>query len=93
VIACRILPLENYLSLLDWTGRQLRATARGIIPAQLAPILERLGVNGDAWVDTLRNFGKMFKRAVGRRQSLAALAARSGQSWFHGQRAAAIAFG
>jgi hypothetical protein len=55
--------------------------------------LERLGVNGDAWVDTLRNFGKMFKRAVGRRQSLAALAARSGQSWFHGQRAAAIAFG
>jgi REP element-mobilizing transposase RayT len=87
------IPLENYLSLLDWTGRQLRATARGIIPAQLAPILERLGVNGDAWVDTVRNFGKRFKRAVGRRDSLAALAARMGQAWFHGQRAAAIAFG
>jgi REP element-mobilizing transposase RayT len=87
------IPLENYLSLLDWTGRQLRATARGIIPAQFAPILERLGVNGDAWVDTVRNFGKRFKRAVGRRDSLAALAARMGQACFHGQHAAAIAFG
>jgi hypothetical protein len=44
-------------------------------------------------VDTVRNFGKRFKRVVGRRDSLVALAARMGQAWFHGQRAAAIAFG
>jgi hypothetical protein len=87
------IPLEKYLSLLDWTGRQIRATARGVIPAQLAPILERLGVNGDGWLDTVRHFGRWFKRAVGRRKSLAALAERSGRSWFQGQRAAAIAFG
>ena len=47
-----------YLSLLDWTGRQLRAVSRGTIPAQLAPILERLGVNGDGWVETVRHFGR-----------------------------------
>ena len=28
----------------DWTGRQLRAASQGAIPAQLAPILERLGI-------------------------------------------------
>lgn len=86
------IPLENYLPILDWTGRQFRATARGTIPAQLAPILERLGVKGEVWLETVQHFGTRFRRAVGRHQSLAALAARSGQSWFHGQRAAAIAF-
>jgi hypothetical protein len=85
--------LETYLSLLDWTGRQFRSTARGMIPAQFAPILERLGVNGDGWVDTVRHFGRWFKRAVGHRKLMAALAARTGRSWFQGQRAAAIAFG
>jgi hypothetical protein len=30
--------LDKYLSLLDWTGRQLRAASQGPIPAQLAPM-------------------------------------------------------
>ena len=36
----------QYLALLDWTGRQLRRDKRGAIPAELAPIMERLSVNG-----------------------------------------------
>jgi len=31
-------------SLLDWTGRQVRADKRGVIPEHPAPILERLGL-------------------------------------------------
>ncbi len=56
------LPLEltKYLSLLDWTGRELRAGKRGVIPDQLAPILERLAVDGEGWVETVRNFGRWF---------------------------------
>jgi hypothetical protein len=64
-----------------------------MIPAQLAPILERLGVKSDGWLDTMRHVGRWFKRSAGRHDSLAELAARSGQAWFDGQRAAAIAFG
>jgi hypothetical protein len=33
--------IEKYLSLLDWTGRQLRAGNRGTIPGQLSPIAAR----------------------------------------------------
>jgi hypothetical protein len=33
--------LEEYLELLDWTGRQVRADKPGAIPLGLAPILER----------------------------------------------------
>jgi hypothetical protein len=38
------------LRLLDWTGRQIRREKRGAIPADLAPILQRLHVAGDMWV-------------------------------------------
>jgi hypothetical protein len=84
--------LDSYLSLLDWTGRQIRATSRGTIPAEFAPILERLRINGDGWIETVRRFGRWFKRVVGRRDSLKTLADRTGRRWFHGQRAAAVAF-
>ena len=84
--------IEKYLSLLDWTGRELRSDHRGTIPAQLSPILERLGVSRVGWVETVRHFGRWFKRAVGRHDSLAAIAMRSGRCWFQGQCAARVAF-
>ncbi len=36
--------LEEYLQLLDWMGREIRADKRGAIPADLQPILERLQI-------------------------------------------------
>ena len=33
---------EGYLRLVDWTGRHLRDDKAGAIPADLAPVLERL---------------------------------------------------
>jgi len=76
--------LEEYLELLDWTGRQVRADKRGAIPASLAPILERLQVAEDAWLESVRHFGRWFHRAVGRAERLAEEAARSGKRWFGG---------
>ena len=84
--------LDKYLSLLDWTGRQLREASQGAIPTQLAPILERLGIVGDGWIETVRHFGRRFKTAVGRPDALAALAARRGKAWLQGSNAAALAF-
>jgi hypothetical protein len=55
--------------LLDWTGRELRADKRGAIPDQLAPIVERLGLNRSNRVETVRGHGRLFKRA-GRSTSL-----------------------
>lgn len=47
------MPLTAYLELLDWTGRQIRGDKRGAIPASLAPILERLGLDGDRLVEAI----------------------------------------
>jgi len=85
--------LEDYLRLLDWTGRQIRRDKHGAIPASLAPILDRLHVGGGGWVEGVLNFGRWFHRAVGRTERLAEEAARRGKRWFQGLGRSRTAFG
>ncbi len=58
----------------------------------LAPILDRLGVDRSNWVDTVREFGRMFKQAAGRASSLVRAAPRCSRRWFQGKAAARAAF-
>ncbi len=46
--------LLDYLALLDFTGRQLRADKRGAIPSHLPPILKRIGIKFDNLLDSVR---------------------------------------
>ena len=48
--------LEDYLKLLDWTGRQLRRDKRGSIPRNLAPILDRLNIDSEHWLQQVEQF-------------------------------------
>jgi hypothetical protein len=86
------LSVEDYLRLLDWTGRQVRCDKRGAIPGRLSPILERLQVAGETWVASVENFGRWFHRAVGRADRLCAEAARRGKRWFQGLAPSRAAF-
>lgn len=78
------LNLAEYLKLLDWTGRQIRHDKRGAIPPDLQPILERLHVVGEAWVDQVQHFGRWFRRAVGRASTLSEAAVQRGRRWLQG---------
>ena len=74
---------ELYLKLLDWTGRQIRRDDRkGRIPAELAPIMERIGLSGEIWCDVVKRFGKIFKRVAGTPESLAQEAILRGRSGY-----------
>ena len=86
------LKLEQYLELLDWTGRQTRPDKRGQIPAELLPILQRLRLSTETWVETVLNFGRWFHLAAGRVDSLAAEAARRGRRWLQGVSRSRAAF-
>ena len=93
------LPIETskYVMLLDWTGREIRRDKRGAIAEDLAPILDRLGVDRSNWVDTVRDFGQMFKQAaeVPSEVRLPGLHARKplcSRRWFQGKAAARVAF-
>jgi hypothetical protein len=61
--------LDEYLKLLDQTGRQIRKHKVGVIPKECAPILQRLDCNAESWVDFVRNFHKRFRSGAGLAQS------------------------
>lgn len=86
------LSLDDYLQLLDWTGRQFRVDKQGSIPTSLAPILERLQVRAENWLETIAEFDSGFGRIVGRVEHLSQAAARLGRRWLQGTRQAAQAF-
>ena len=78
--------LEEYLSLLDWTGREIRAGNRNAIPAELAPILQRLHVRETTWIEAVEEFDKQAGRVVGRVSQMIECARRAGRRWFRGIR-------
>jgi REP element-mobilizing transposase RayT len=72
--------LVDYLSLVDWTGRQIANGKRGRIPDKCKPILERLGLSREIWCDLVKDFGRLFGRVAGRPGSLEQSAESSGIS-------------
>lgn len=85
--------LEEYLELLDWTGRSLVAGKQGAIPGDLAPILDRLGIKQSRWLQVVSQFEQLFGHVVGRAAQLAQRAAAAGRSWYHGRAVCAEVFG
>jgi len=75
---------QDYLSLLDWSGRALHPGKRGRIPGPLPPILERLNLGDEAWLREMRHYGKWYFRAVGSIQSLERYCQHLGQQWLRG---------
>ena len=90
----QVLPVttDEYLDLLDWTGRQIAYGKKGTIPAHLAPILTRLEINDQRWLNTVNRFGSLFHRAAGRLDSMTRAAKATGLNWLRGLRAGRRAF-
>ncbi len=87
------LPLDDYLQLLDWTGRQIRLDKRGAIPNDLSPILDRLKIQPTAFVEVVSNFGRWFKYAAGSTEKMRQRAKATHRSWFQGLTNCQTAFG
>ncbi len=81
---CLPLTLAEYLQLLDWTGRQIHRDKRGAIPADLAPIVLRLGILPDQWLHLVSRYGTLFRSAAGRPSSLEEEATRREKRWLQG---------
>jgi hypothetical protein len=84
--------LEKYLELLDWTGRQLGSERQGVIPSSLAPILVRLGIQTQYWLESVRGFDRCFGAVVGSPARLREAARSMGRHWFRGTAWCAMAF-
>ncbi len=54
--------LSDYLQLVDASGRQLSEGKRGRIEPTLAPILDRLGLNDEEWLQVTANFRSHYRK-------------------------------
>jgi REP element-mobilizing transposase RayT len=82
----------EYFDLVDKSGRMTRSDKRGVIDADLAPILLRIGANPEAWLDTISHFESKFRLAAGLLSNLRNFADQLGRRWLQGVETARAAF-
>jgi len=78
--------VDFYLSLVEWTGRNIRMDKPGFVPPELKPILERFHLDTKHWVRNVERYGGLFYRIAGPLESILARARETGQCWLWGQR-------
>jgi len=76
---------EYYLSLVEWTGRNLREDKPGYIPVELEGLLERFALDAASWTENVARYGGLFYRVAGAAERLFDYARRRKQRWFRGQ--------
>ena len=82
----------EYFNLVDQSGRMTRSDKRGAVDADLAPILQRIGANPEAWLETISRFGSRFRLAAGMLSNLRSFADQIGRRWLKGVAMARTAF-
>ena len=76
----------DYLTLIDETGKIIRADKKGFIDEAEQPLLQQLGIDGDDWLYLAQNFGKNYHQAVGSLDELIQFANNTNKKWVSGQR-------
>ena len=84
--------LLDYLSLVEETGKVIRADKRGSLNENACALLTQLGVDGDDWLQVAEHFGKQYHQAVGSLAELNAFAVHTGKQWICGHRQQAAIF-
>jgi REP element-mobilizing transposase RayT len=82
----------DYLELVDWAGRAVRDDKRGAIAVDAPPILARLGIDPEAYLDRMCRQRQPFIRAIGRADRLREAATELGQRYIKGIRDASALF-
>jgi REP element-mobilizing transposase RayT len=77
--------LDDYIALVDWTGRAIRQDKRGSIPEHLPPIFERLNMSSDNWLQAVQKASHSYGLAKGPIERIKDYAQRLGKKWMHGQ--------
>lgn len=76
--------LRDYLELVDWAGRAVRADKKGFIPPNSPPILERLAMEPEALAGYVRNKPDRLYTAIGPIDRLRCMAQSMGLKFIKG---------
>lgn len=84
--------LLDYLTLVEETGKIIRSDKRGYLNQQRFPLLDKLGLSSEHWLELAQHFGKQYHQAVGSINVLSAFAANTNKHWISGHRQQATIF-
>jgi len=80
-----LIAFEDYVKLVEWTGKAMRHDKKGIIPGHIKPVLESLQANPSNWTNTVKHFDSRFFYAVGQINKMMDEAVATGRQWFKGK--------
>jgi hypothetical protein len=84
---------EQYLALVDWTGRALALGKRGVIADDTPPILKRLGLRPTQRCLQVPSTESHYWRAIGQLETLMHAATQAGRKWLRRKAAFDTPFG
>lgn len=77
--------LDDYLELVDWSGRVVREDKKSAIPEDIPPILERLNVDPDTWLKSIQRGQRLpFHHVIGRPSQIREAAIGCSRQFFKG---------
>lgn len=79
-----MLSLEEYLEVLDTTGKCMHKRGGGRIPPHICPILQRMQLRHEFWLMATECFGQRFFRLSGGAKLMVEFAKKIGQRWLQG---------
>lgn len=85
--------LNEYLDTLDMIGRESQPGKKGFIPLDLIPILNRLSMSTNHWIETVNKYESLFHRVLGHVEKVIESAKLAGLRWFQGIRVCREVFG
>lgn len=86
--SCIPFSFKDYLQLVEDTGQIIRSDKKGFIDVQMPPILERLGIQGDNWITSIKKYGRMFSVIAGTKSSLERNRQAMNKQWVKGAKQA-----
>lgn len=76
--------ISDYIELVDWTGRAIRSDKKGFIASDTPPILRRLNIATDQWLNICKRLEKDHHQAIGPAKKLEQIATNLQQKWLKG---------
>lgn len=80
---------DEYVALVDVTGRRLHATQHGVITEPISPPIQRM-IEDRSWIAQVQNIESRYWRAIGSIEAMADRARALGQRWLKGGRRQAV---
>ncbi len=79
-----ILPLKDYIQLVEWTGQAIVYPNKAKLPLQISSTLAHLNIQQENWLGQVQAYGSNYYRFVGSIEKIKAKTKALGQKWLKG---------